>query len=130
MKSRGNPRCFYFLFSFYILAVGDMRLHYILQDCSKRRGRDNTLGHSPRVHINPRVTFVGKYSADAKLCTWSVVSPKYFPHKGDSRVYIKLSRNDVKNCLSLHSSSNHAKYNEVLCPQLHHAVGKHKISCK
>jgi hypothetical protein len=39
----------------------------------------------------------------------SVVLAEYFPHKGDSTVYIELSGNIIKSCLSLSSSSNPPK---------------------
>jgi hypothetical protein len=39
----------------------------------------------------------------------SVVSKEYFSHKGDSRVYIELSVNEIKRYLSSSSSSNPAK---------------------
>jgi hypothetical protein len=39
----------------------------------------------------------------------SVVSAEYFSHKGDSRVYIELSVNEIKRYLSSSSSSNPAK---------------------
>jgi hypothetical protein len=39
----------------------------------------------------------------------SVMLAEYFPHKGDSSVYIELSGNGVKRYLSLSSSRNPAK---------------------
>jgi hypothetical protein len=60
----------------------------------------------------------------------NVVSVKYFPHKSDSRVYIKLSENWKQECTLLASSSNPTNKINVLCPQLHSLVVKHNVSRK
>jgi hypothetical protein len=59
-----------------------------------------------------------------------VVSASYFPHKSDSRVYIKLSGNWTKEYTPLYSSSNPSSKVNVLCSQLHRMVLKNKVSCK
>jgi hypothetical protein len=60
----------------------------------------------------------------------SFVSVEYFPHKGDSRVYIELSVNWTKEYTLLSSFSNHAGKADDLYPKLYRVVFKHKISCK
>jgi hypothetical protein len=74
--------------------------------------------------------------ADGKnsVCTNSLeiqvhsVVATYFPHKGESRVYIELSGNWQTCYFSFSSSSNLQSKVFVLCPQLHCVVVKHIVS--
>jgi hypothetical protein len=58
----------------------------------------------------------------------SIVAKAYFLQKGDSRVYIELSRIGLEDEFFLCSSSNLQNKFIALCSQLHRVVVKHKVS--